>query len=108
MAKLNLGLIGLGYIGKTHLYNCLRLEDAKLIALADISKNALNKAKQLGIPYTYDDYQKLLDNPQVDAVIIALPTHLHARCAKAAAEAHKHILLEKPIARKLQEQWLKK
>jgi UDP-N-acetylglucosamine 3-dehydrogenase len=99
MGELKLGLIGLGYIGKTHLYNCLRLEDAKLIALADISQSALKKAKQLGIQYTYDDYQKLLDNPEVDAVIIALPTHLHAKCAKAAAEAHKHIMLEKPIAR---------
>ncbi len=99
MAKLKLGLIGLGYIGRTHLYNCLKLEEAELIGVADSSKSALNKAKQLGIPNTYDDYQTLLANPDIDAVIIALPTHLHAACAKAAAEAHKHILLEKPIAR---------
>jgi len=71
----------------------------KLAAVADISKNALNKAKKAGVSNTYTDYQELLNNPQIDAVIIALPTHLHAKCAIAAAEAHKHILLEKPIAR---------
>jgi UDP-N-acetylglucosamine 3-dehydrogenase len=99
MADLNIGLIGLGYIGKTHIYNCLRLEGVKLAAVADISKNSLNKAKNAGVPNTYTDYQELLNNPQIDAVIISLPTHLHAKCAIAAAEAHKHILLEKPIAR---------
>lgn len=103
MQKLNIGVIGLGYIGKTHIYNCMRLEDAKLVAVADISKNALNKAKKIGVPNTYNDYQELLDNPQIDAVIIALPTHLHAKCAIAAAEAHKHILLEKPISRNTSE-----
>jgi UDP-N-acetylglucosamine 3-dehydrogenase len=99
MTELNIGLIGLGYIGKTHIYNCLHLEGVKLAAVADISKNALNKAKRIGVPNTYTDYQELLNNPQIDAVIIALPTHLHAKCAIAAAEARKHILLEKPIAR---------
>ena len=99
MQKLNIGIIGLGYIGKTHIYNCMRLENANLVAVADISKNALTKAKRIGVPNTYNDYQELLNNPQIDAVIIALPTHLHAKCAIGAAEAHKHILLEKPISR---------
>jgi UDP-N-acetylglucosamine 3-dehydrogenase len=99
MSELKIGLIGLGYVGQTHIYNCLHLEGVKLVAVADISKNALKKAENAGVPNTYTDYQELLKNPQVDAVIIALPTHLHAKCAIAAAEAHKHILLEKPIAR---------
>lgn len=94
-----MGLIGLGYVGKIHLMNCLKLENARLTAVADISKKALRKAKALGVPYTYQDYNELLKNPDMDAVIIALPTHLHAESAKAAAENHKHILLEKPIAR---------
>jgi predicted dehydrogenase len=99
MKKVNIGLIGLGYIGKTHLYNCLRLENINLIAVADVSKSALRNAKDLGVANTYDNYQKLLDNPEIDAVIISLPTHLHAKCAIAAAEANKHVLIEKPIAR---------
>jgi len=103
MQKLKLGLIGLGYIGKTHLDNCLRLEDATLFAVADLSKKALKRAKELGVPNRYQDYMQLLDNREIDAVIIALPTHLHAQCAKAAAEAHKHILLEKPLAKSVAE-----
>jgi len=96
---MSLGLIGLGYIGRVHLMNCLRLDDARVTAVADISKKALRNAKALGVPYAYQDYNELLKNPDVDAVIISLPTYLHAESAKVAAENHKHILLEKPIAR---------
>jgi predicted dehydrogenase len=44
-----------------------------------------------------------LKNPDVDAVIIALPTHLHLKCAREAAEAKKNIFLEKPMARNVEE-----
>lgn len=52
---------------------------------------------------TYTNYEDLLRETGIDAVIIALPTHLHTQCAKQAAEAKKHILLEKPIARNIEE-----
>jgi predicted dehydrogenase len=99
MEKIRLGLIGLGYIGKIHLRHCQKLENAKLIAASDLSKKALKIANGAGIKQTYTNYEQLLKNPDVDAVIIALPTHLHTQCAKQAAEAKKHIFLEKPIAR---------
>jgi len=83
--------------------NCLHLQNAQLTAVADVSKKALNLAKRAGVCTTYRDYHKLLEDPNVDAVIIALPTHLHAESAQAAAQAHKHILLEKPLARNTQE-----
>ena len=103
MNEIGLGLIGLGYIGKVHLRNCLKLNSAKLVAVSDISNKALNLAKKMGIKKTYSNYQKLLNNNSIDAVIIALPTHLHAPCAKEAAEAGKHIFLEKPLARNVTE-----
>lgn len=99
MAKTSLGLIGLGYVGRIHLQNCLKLKKAQLTAVADVSKQALKVARKLGIPNTYENYLELLNKSNVDAVIIALPTHLHAESAKAAAECHKHVLLEKPLAR---------
>jgi predicted dehydrogenase len=92
-------LIGLGYIGKIHLRNSLRFANASLEAVSDVSKRALNDAKQDGVKKTLTNYEQLLKDPQIDAVIIALPTHLHLDCAKKAAEAKKHILLEKPMAR---------
>ena len=102
MNKIRLGLIGLGYIGKIHLRNCLKLNDANLVAVSDLSKRALKTAKNAGIK-TFTDYERLLKDPAIDAVIIALPTHLHFQCAKQVAEAKKHILLEKPIARNVAE-----
>lgn len=99
MKQINLGLIGLGYIGKRHFRNSMKLTDAKVVAVSDVSKNALSKAKKMGVKKTYLDYQQLLKNPDIDAVVISLPTHLHKRCTLDAAEAGKDIFLEKPLAR---------
>lgn len=100
---MRLGLIGLGHVGKTHLQNCLRLQTAKLVAVSDISKNALSFAKTMDAMKSFNNYKKLLKDPSIDAVIIALPTHLHASCVESAAEAGKHILVEKPLARNVAE-----
>ena len=99
MKKVRLGLIGLGYIGKVHLKNCLNLNSAELVAVSDISKKALNTAKNVGIKQTFKDYHQLLKEPNIDAVIISLPTHFHAPSAISAAEEGKHVFLEKPLAR---------
>lgn len=98
-----MGLIGLGYIGKTHLRDSFKLNNVDLVAVSDVSKKALNDARKAGVKKTYTDYEQLLQDPQIEAVIIALPTHLHFDCAKKAAEAKKHILLEKPIAKNVAE-----
>lgn len=101
--KVGLGLIGLGYIGKIHLRNSLRLKSARLVAVSDISKKKCARIKKMGVKKTFTDYQQLLKDPSVDAVIIALPTHLHSRCCKDAAEAGKDIFVEKPLARSIEE-----
>jgi UDP-N-acetylglucosamine 3-dehydrogenase len=103
LKKVRLGLIGLGYIGKIHLRSCLSLKSAELVAVSDISRKALNFAKRLGVKKTYTEYQQLLKDDSIDAVIIALPTHLHLSCAKDVAESGKHMLLEKPLARNVKE-----
>jgi myo-inositol 2-dehydrogenase/D-chiro-inositol 1-dehydrogenase len=101
--SVRLGIIGLGYVGQIHLRNGLRLANADIAAVADISAKALNKAKKTGTKTTYKNYEDLLRNPSIDAVVVALPTHLHLQCATQAAEAKKHIFLEKPIARNVRE-----
>lgn len=103
MYKIRLGLIGLGYIGKVHLRNCLKLDSAELVAVSDVSNKALSLAKKMGIKNTYSDYKMLLNDKSIDAVIIALPTYLHLSCVKEAAEAGKHILIEKPLAKNVEE-----
>jgi len=101
--SVRLGIIGLGYVGQIHLGNGLRLANAEVAAVADISVKALNKAKKAGVKTVFKNYEDLLRNPGIDAVVIALPTHLHLQCATQAAEAKKDIFLEKPMARNVQE-----
>ena len=103
MNNVRIGLIGLGFMGKIHLLNGRKLESVDLAAVSDQSKKALRLAKKQGIKKTYSDYHQLLDDKSIDGVIIALQTHLHAICAKEAAEAGKDILLEKPLARTVAE-----
>ena len=100
---INLGIIGLGYVGKVHLINALKNENIKQIFVSDKSKKSLILAKKLGVNKLYENYSDLLEKNEIDAVIIALPNHLHKVCAITAAEHGKHILLEKPIARSVEE-----
>jgi predicted dehydrogenase len=98
LKNLKLGIIGLGSVGQVHLKHSLKLADTELVAVADVSAKALFRAECLGAKKTYKDYTDLIKDPQVDAVVISLPTHLHLQCARQAAEAKKHVFLEKPIA----------
>ncbi|MCL2358643.1 Gfo/Idh/MocA family oxidoreductase [Candidatus Bathycorpusculum sp.] len=101
--QIQIGLIGAGGVGQMHLKHGLMLRDAKITAVADTAKPTLERAKALGIKNIYTDYTEMLKNPQINAVIIALPTHLHHSCALQAAESGKDIFLEKPITVDVQE-----
>jgi len=73
------------------------------MAVADISKKTLRLAEKMGVKQTFTDYNQLLEQPTIDAVLISLPNHLHAPCAISAAEQGKHVFLEKPMARNPEE-----
>jgi predicted dehydrogenase len=98
-----LGIIGLGYQGKVHLRNSLRLKEAKVLGVADVSEKALMFAKKSGVKNVFADYEDLLKSEQLDAVILSLPNFLHLEGVIKAAEAGKHILLDKPLARNVEE-----
>jgi len=90
-------------MGKIHLHNSLHLRNARLTAVSDISEKSLLTAKKAGVKHAFRDYNDLLKDPKIDAVIISLPTFLHAEVAIKAAEHGKHILVEKPLARNVRE-----
>jgi myo-inositol 2-dehydrogenase/D-chiro-inositol 1-dehydrogenase len=97
--KLNVGIIGLGRIGKVHAENIRsRLPNVHIRAVADVRPGiARQLAEQYGVDSAYERYGQLLDDGGIDAVIICSPTDTHAQMIIEAAQAGKHIFCEKPI-----------
>lgn len=109
---LNVGIIGIGMMGSTHLDAYQKVKGAKVVAVADLVPERregralvagnVKGQSQGGINFSafvqYDEGMKLIADPRVDIVDICLPTPLHARYAMAALKAGKHVLTEKPFA----------
>ncbi|MGS2618950.1 Gfo/Idh/MocA family protein [Micromonospora sp. LZ34] len=95
---LRIGVIGVGVIGKAHVRRLINgAADATLVAVADESSgNAHEVGDEVGVDVARS-VQDLLARPDVDAVIVAIPSGLHAAVTVSALEAGKHVLLEKPI-----------
>ena len=100
MEKVNIGVIGVGRIGRLHTRNLkYQVPGTKVLAVADIfEESAREVASQLEIPIAEKDYRTLLENKNIDAVVICSSTDTHAQIISEAAQAGKHIFCEKPIA----------
>jgi myo-inositol 2-dehydrogenase/D-chiro-inositol 1-dehydrogenase len=98
--EVNLGVIGLGRIGKLHVQNLVaQVPGIKLLGVADIVENSLKEiAQKYDIPIAKKDYRYLLEDKRIDAVVICSSTDTHAPIMMEAAQAGKHIFCEKPIA----------
>jgi myo-inositol 2-dehydrogenase/D-chiro-inositol 1-dehydrogenase len=105
MAKLKVGLIGCGRIVQlVHLNILTHLPDVQLVALAEPDvQRRVEASRRAPSAVSFEDYQELLKKSEADAVVICLPTALHAEAAVAALEQGKHVYLEKPLATSLDE-----
>ena len=95
---LGVGIIGAGHFGAAHAQALAAVGDARLVAACRNDEAGLREFCGAFGGKGYRDYRDLLADPAVDAVVIAVPHHLHAEMAIAAAQAGKAIMLEKPIA----------
>ncbi|HVY63153.1 MAG TPA: Gfo/Idh/MocA family oxidoreductase [Planctomycetota bacterium] len=99
-----LGLVGCGWVGAVHADAARMLPGVEVVACsASRIERALHFAHQRGIQHYFADYRQLLALPEVDAVVIGTPNHLHHRMAVAALDAGKHVIVEKPLAVTLEE-----
>lgn len=100
MKKIQWGVLGAAIIATEQMIPAIRESNSGEVTA--IASRSLEKARQVSerfnIPRYYEGYDALLQDPEVDAVYIPLPNHLHVPWAVKALRAGKHILVEKPVA----------
>ncbi len=109
----NVGVVGLGFMGMVHLRSYLKIPGARIAAVADASKKPIDgKLPGVGGNITdgdafplaedtkfYESWEDLITDPEIDLVDICLPTAAHVEVSIAALKAGKHVVCEKPMAR---------
>lgn len=102
-APVRFALIGAGGMGGTHAANLIASPETELTWVVDLDlERATSWAEQAGGRAT-GEMDDALGDPNVDAVLIALPTSLHRMATERAAAAGKHVFCEKPIARTVED-----
>ena len=97
---LNVAVIGTGRIGRVHAANLThQIPRARLKAVADVDEDSAHRcAAELAAPASYADYRRVLEDPDVQAIVICTSTDAHAQIAEDAADAGKHVFCEKPVS----------
>ena len=108
--KVNVALIGCRSMGWSDLTSFLKEgNNVECVALCDVDQHVLDgraadAEKMTGKrPQTFGDFRKVLENPDIHAVIIGTPDHWHATIMMMALEAGKHVYVEKPMAHSIEE-----
>ncbi|HEY3229178.1 MAG TPA: Gfo/Idh/MocA family oxidoreductase [Roseiflexaceae bacterium] len=100
--KIRVGVAGAGFIGAVHARAYIRVPGVELVGVADpIEEKAASLAKETGCR-PFHDYDELL-KAGIDIISVCLPPQPHMAAAEAAARAGVHVLMEKPIARTVEE-----
>lgn len=112
MKKLNVGLVGAGFMGKAHVVGYSNMPKffwpapavPVLKTICDIDPDIAKDAKdRFGFENYCTDWHDIVNDPEIDIVSICTPNNAHAPIAIAALEAGKHVLCEKPIASTLED-----
>lgn len=99
-----LGMIGVGGMGTGRLRQFLKHPDARIGAICDVDRAHVDRAvaevEKTGAhkPKTFGDFRRVLEDPEIDAVVIVTPDHWHALASVRAFEAGKDVFVEKPLS----------
>jgi myo-inositol 2-dehydrogenase/D-chiro-inositol 1-dehydrogenase len=104
-SKIGVGVIGAGRIGKLHIEHLAQnIPEVELLSICSLNHStAESLAEQFNVPKVTTDYNTLLVDPQIDAVLVTSSTDTHVEISQAAAKAGKHIFCEKPISLDLEQ-----
>ncbi len=102
MDQVGVGIIGSGFVSEIHVEAFGMVPNARVVACAS-PHNAATFAAKHGIPKHFPDYRAMLELPEVDVVLLALPNTLHCQACEDAAAAGKHVICEKPLCPTLDE-----
>ena len=99
MKKVKIGIVGLGGLGAEHAKNiAYKIPNAELTAVCRTNEKKLKEfAEKWEVPYAYTSYEEMIKNPELDAVVIVSPSHLHGEQIKLALDAGLHVFCEKPL-----------
>src|SRR5690242_6156113 len=101
---MKVGLIGRGFGTRVHMPAIRANSDIEVVAICSAQRTrAESAAKEWGIPFATDDYQRLVEHEEVELVDVCTPPDSHAAMTIAALSAGKHVLCEKPLALNLDE-----
>ncbi|MEO6220466.1 MAG: Gfo/Idh/MocA family oxidoreductase [Ginsengibacter sp.] len=103
--NVNIATIGMGIMGYNNANTALKVPGVKLVAACDLYRGRLERTKELygNDLFVTNDYRKILDRKDIDAVIISVDDHWHARIAKEALQKGKHVYCEKPMVHYINE-----
>ena len=99
--RVNVGIIGVGPKGLLHVKGFGKIENAEVIAISDPDLTRMEIADYSGAKH--QDFRKLLEMKEIDAVVIATPDHWHSLAAITACQAGKHVYVEKPVSHNIWE-----
>src|SRR5688572_6018644 len=100
MSKFGVGIVGMGWVAGEHMRAWSKNPHAEVVGVVSRTRaGAEHKVAEVGIPARiYDSYEEMLADPEVQIITICSPNDVHVEQAVAAAQAGKHICLEKPVA----------
>lgn len=98
MNTINVGVIGVGAMGYNHARVYSKLENANLVAVADVVEETVQKVAKKYKTKAYCEIEELLKDSEIEVVSVCVPTTFHYDVVMQAIEYGKHVLVEKPIA----------